>query len=192
MSRIAWCPDCHSPVVDLPEKWSAHRMRIHPVPKVEESALPSHLPAVTPMLDAAVEETAERSIPATLRSAPNHRIYSKAYYKCSKLRRARIINQEDTALVMVMLIALEVSFNIEATIRESRKPPKLVEQVYRNMQESKLWVDRGHGVKWGFEYGHEPDNEEDRQLLAVEFSLHVLVARGEVVRVEGSIGKEQR
>jgi hypothetical protein len=28
---VTWCPECRAPVVDLPERWEAHRQRVHSV-----------------------------------------------------------------------------------------------------------------------------------------------------------------
>ena len=90
-----------------------------------------------------------------------------------------------------MLVAQEVGFDLERTIVESHQPRPVVEQVYRNMRAAKLWREfvPGEGTKWGFQHGHRPDDPEDIKLLAVEFVLHVLVAKGEVVYVPG--GKDE-
>jgi len=184
--RIAYCSECSSPVVDTADGWRGHRERVHGVVVVVRAAEPAEpVRSVEP-----VPEVAPILLPPPP-PARSWNIYQRAYREFRAIIADNLVDKGDRAVVMAMLVAQEVGFDLERTIVESHQPRPVVEQVYRNMRASKLWREfvLGEGTKWGFQHGHRPDDPEDIKLLAVEFVLHVLVAKGEVVYVPG--GKDE-
>ena len=109
------------------------------------------------------------------------RIYNKAYRKYRKLLIDNMFGEENRRDVMVMLVAPQVDFDRDRTRICSRQSKIIVDRVFDNMERNGLWKDGA----WLFDYGHKPDDEEDRKCLMVEFALHLLCASGEFILFTG-------
>lgn len=90
-----------------------------------------------------------------------------------------VVSEEDLPAVATMLVAAEVGYDMARTMKASRQKQPVVMQVFKNMLAAGLWREweSGQGVRWGFENGWAPEDEQDRRRFGAELALHVGVAR---------------